>query len=189
LRLLAFEPGSSSQPSAGGGTGAASRGERPKRATPIVESPREGGAAAVERPAPASGATAAPSLPQSADAWPAFVAGLKLSGIAGQLAAQSALVRSEGRMLTLAVPATHKHLVDPTYADRLRVVLEQATGQKLKLAFEVADTAPTSLAAQMSRERAEQKAAAEAAFRDEPFVRDLVSRFDATVNPDSIKPI
>jgi DNA polymerase-3 subunit gamma/tau len=137
----------------------------------------------------ADAAPATASLPRSADAWPPFVAGLKLSGIAGQLAAQSALVRCEGRMLTLAVPATHKHLVDPTYADRLRAALEQATGQKLKLAFEVADAAPASLAAQVSRERAEQKAAAEAAFRDEPFVRDLITRFDATIKPDSIKPV
>ncbi len=196
LRLLAFEPASSSAKSAGGSGGAMPRDERPKRTTPIVEAPTQESRAAngadIRPVIAASGGdsiVAGIPLPQASDAWPAFVAGLKLSGIAGQLAAQSAFVRCEGRMLTLAVPATHKHLVDPTYADRLRTALEQATGQKLKLAFEVADTAAASLAAQMSRERAEQKAATEAAFRDEPFVRDLVTRFDATVKPDSIKPI
>src|SRR6266508_3396373 len=194
LRLLAFEPASSSAKSAGGSGGAMPRDERPKRTTPIVEAPTQESRAAngadIRPVIAASGGdsiVAGIPLPQASDAWPAFVAGLKLSGIAGQLAAQSAFVRCEGRMLTLAVPATHKHLVDPTYADRLRTALEQATGQKLKLAFEVADTAAASLAAQMSRERAEQKAATEAAFRDEPFVRDLVTRFDATVKPDSIK--
>ncbi len=199
LRLLAFEP---SPPAAMPGGGGDTHDPRPKRATRVVESPPgstraaaadRSEATATEAPgAKASSPSAAPSivapLPQTADAWVPFVASLKLSGIAGQLAAQSALVRCEGRMLTLAVPATHKHLVDPTYADRLRGALEQATGQKLKLAFEVADAAPTSLAAQVTRERAEQKTATEAAFRDEPFVKDLLARFDASIRPDSVKP-
>ena len=76
-------------------------------------------------PAPSSAAALAPL--QIAD-WPAFVAGLKLSGIALQLAAQE------------------------------------------------------------KRERAEVKAKTEAAFRDDPFVQDLLSRFDATIKTDSIKP-
>jgi DNA polymerase-3 subunit gamma/tau len=192
LRLLAFEPSAAAASGGGGGTGR--RDEPAKRPTPIVEAPpasraqRAPASRAPSLPAAAEPASAAATLPRSADAWIPFVAALRLSGIAGQLAAQSAFVRCEGRMLTLAVPATHKHLVDPTYADRLRAALEQATGLKLKLAFEVADAAPSSLAAQVGRERAEQKAAAEAAFRDEPFVRDLLARFDATIRPDSVKP-
>jgi DNA polymerase-3 subunit gamma/tau len=191
LRLLAFEPESRSRTTSDGGAGAPPREERAKRGTPIVEAPAKSSAARPVASSQPDGATSdrTLALPQTPEAWPAFVAGLKLSGIAGQLAAQSAFVRCEGRILTLAVPATHKHLIDPTYADRLRVALEQASGQKLKLAFEVADAAPASLAAQVSRERAEQKAADEAAFRNEPFVRDLVTQFDATVKPDTIKPI
>ena len=49
--------------------------------------------------------------------------------------------------------------------------------------------AEASLAAQERRERAEQKAKTEAAFRDEPFVRDVLARFDAKIKPDSIKPV
>ena len=45
----------------------------------------------------------------------------------------------------------------------------------------LASAADASLAAQESRERAEQKARTEAAFRDEPFVRDVLARFDATI--------
>ena len=38
------------------------------------------------------------------------------------------------------------------------------------------------------REREEAKARIEATFRDEPFVRDVVTRFDASVRSDTIKP-
>ncbi len=143
-------------------------------------------------PAASPGSTTAASalpLPVAPEAWPAFVAAARFTGIAGQIAAQSELVRIDGPLVVLAVPASHKHLVDPKYADKLRLALEQASGRKLKLAFEIAEVADASLAAQEKRERAEAKARNEAAFRDEPFVRDVVARFDAKVRPDSIKPI
>jgi DNA polymerase-3 subunit gamma/tau len=194
LRLLAFEPSLASATTASGGGNATLRDELPARPPSSVADKAPQRAAPTSPPVatapPTDSTSAGVPLPEAPDAWPAFVASLKLTGIAGQLAAQSALVRIEGRMLTLAVPATHKHLVDPTYADRLRAALEQATGRKLKLAFEVADTAAdASLAAQLGRERASRQAAAEAAFREEPFVRDVLARFDATIKPDSIKPI
>ena len=128
-------------------------------------------------------------LPTAPENWPAFVAAAHFTGIAGQIAAQSELIRVDGPLVVLAVPASHKHLVDPKYADKLRLALEQACGRRLKLAFEVAETADASLAAQEKRERAEAKAKTEAAFRDEPFVRDVVARFDAKVRPDSVKPV
>ena len=89
----------------------------------------------------------------------------------------------------LALPEAQRHLTDKAYADKLKAALDEATGGKLRLAFELASGADASLAAQERRERAEQKAKTEAAFRDEPFVRDVVARFDARINPDSIKPV
>ena len=127
------------------------------------------------------------ALPSDPTAWPAFVAGLKLSGIVGQLAAQTELVRCTGRDLVLAVPEAQRHLTDKAYADKLRAALDDATGAKVRLTFELASSAEASLAAQARRERADQKAKTEAAFREEPFVREVVARFDATINPDSIK--
>ena len=136
------------------------------------------------RPLPVSRDGRCRPIPQ---AWPAFVAGLKLSGIVGQLAAQTEFVRCTGRELVLGVPEAQRHLTDKAYADKLRAALDSATGAKVRLSFEFASNADASLAAQARRERAEQKASAEAAFRDEPFVRDVVARFDATIKPDSIK--
>jgi DNA polymerase-3 subunit gamma/tau len=129
------------------------------------------------------------ALPDDPAAWPAFIADLKLSGMAAQLAAQTELKAVAGNVLTLALPVAHKHLADRMYADKLKNALELATGRKLLLAFEVGAPAEGSLAANEKRERAEAHAKGEAAFRDEPFVRDLIVRFDGQVKPDTIVPL
>ena len=186
LRLLAFEPvaaDGATRPPADAPSVAS-----PARATPNLSTIR---AARVTEPAPASQGEVAPraDLPDDPAAWPGFVAGLKLTGLAAQLAAHSELRSCQGNVLNLSVPAAHKHLADRAYSDKLKSALEQATGRKLMLAFEVGDSTPTSLAAQERREREETSARNEAAFRDEPFVRDIVERFDANIRPESIKPV
>ena len=94
-------------------------------------------------------------LPEPAADWPAFVARLRLTGMAAQLAAQSELKSIRGNALSLAIPATHKHLADKAYADKLKAALEAATGRKLLLAFEIGDSSDGSLAAIERRERAQ----------------------------------
>jgi len=132
---------------------------------------------------------AARPLPDDAAAWPEYVAALRLSGMASQLAAQTELRSVEGHVVNLRLPATHKHLADRAYSDKLKAALEQAAGRRLMLAFEVGDAAPSSLASKERRERAEARERNEAAFRDEPFVREVVARFDGRVRPESIKPL
>ena len=51
------------------------------------------------------------------------------------------------------------------------------------------DGTAESLAARERKAREEAHAQGEQAFRDEPFVRDLLTRFDARVKPESIAPI
>ena len=150
-------------------------------------------AAQAPTPRASGGETAAvPSpvaLPANPAEWPAFVASLRLPPIAAQLAAQTELKSIEGNVVTLALPAAHKHLADKAYSDKLKTALDQATGRKWLLAFEVGGAAESSLAAQEKRARAEQQAKTEQAFRSEPFVRDVLERFDAKIKPDSIKPV
>ncbi len=126
-------------------------------------------------------------LPQTAEQWPALVATLPLTGMALQLASQSAWRGLDGNTLTLALPASHKHLADKAYADKLGAVLERACGRRVMLAFEVGESTAGSLASQREREREEDKARTEAQFREEPFVREAMTRFGATVRPDTIK--
>jgi len=199
LRLLAFEPAGRA------GNSEAPKAPRPARAEPgNVATPPRGvpAPAGAARPGPPEERRASPTaeppaaptaarmtIPTEAAAWPGFVAELKLAPMAAQLAAQTELKSIDGNVLTLALPATHKHLADKVYADKLKLALDQATGRKWMLAFEVGSPAEASLAAQKSRAQAAEKSRVEAAFRDEPFVQDVLSRFDAKIRPDSIKPL
>jgi DNA polymerase-3 subunit gamma/tau len=178
LRMLAFEPAGATTPAP----------ERPPRATPPARPTRTDAPASAAPSAPSASVSPRTPLPNEPSEWPAFVASLNLTGMARELAAQTEMRKLEGHALTLALPAAHQHLAGKTYADRLRAALEQATGVRLLLAFEVGEMAKDSLAERNARERNETKARNEAAFRDEPFVRDVVSRFEGRVRPETIKP-
>jgi DNA polymerase-3 subunit gamma/tau len=181
LRLLAFEPGAA-PPAGGRSTERASARESTNKST---QETAPAAPAPIAAPSEPRGAETAPL--QIAD-WPAFVAGLKLSGIALQLAAQTELKAIAGNEIVLAVPEAARHLTDKTYTDKLKAALDQAFGRRVRLRFDIDAAAAATLAAQEKRERAETRAKTEAAFRDDPFVQDVLSRFDATIKPESIKP-
>ena len=198
LRLLAFEPaaapGSAARGPDAAGTSkpAGAPGERharPDAGRRVIAS--EDARASPQRAAALASTSerALQALPATTADWPGFVGGLKLTGMAAQLAAQSELKSIKGNALSLAIPATHKHLADKAYADKLKAALDAATGRKLLLAFEIGEASDGSLAALERRQRAEAKADSEAAFRNEPFVREIVERFNATVRPETIAPL
>ena len=209
LRLLAFEPATQAPSTTrfGPDTSDSSDAAAPGAAQPPVREPVRRSVKSFDAPLdtslrvvpqtrtealpslPATRAEPLQSLPETTAEWPSFVAGLKLTGMAAQLAAQSELKSIRGNALSLAIPATHKHLADKAYADKLKVALDAATGRKWLLAFEIGDSSDGSLAGIERRERAQAKAQGEAAFRNEPFVRELVERFSATVRPETIAPL
>jgi DNA polymerase III subunit gamma/tau len=116
------------------------------------------------------------------------VSRMHLSGIALQLAAQTELKAITGNEWVLAVPEASRHLTDKAYADKLKAALEQTLGRRVRVRFEIGEVSDTTLAAQEKREKDAARERTEAAFRDDPFVQDILSRFDARVRPDSIKP-
>jgi DNA polymerase-3 subunit gamma/tau len=201
LRLLAFEPAEPGDVEKPARDREKIRGMPPSKTStaatgspPADRRPRESGEPTSSASTPLDSPLRENDAPASAeglptpDGWPAFVAGMRLSGIALQLAAQTELKAVTGNELVLAVPEAGRHLTDKAYADKLRIALEQMLGRRLRLRFEVGPVAETTLAAQEKREKEAVRATTEAAFRDDPFVQDILSRFDARVRPDSIKP-
>jgi DNA polymerase-3 subunit gamma/tau len=210
LRLLAFEPATSHETSGAGRSGSvapvktAKAGALPEATSLPAAPPASLQSASNPEPPPpdllASSArvpevTPAPAAPVSSAAaiaipdWPAFIAGMKLSGIALQLAAQTELKAIAGNELVLAVPEASRHLTDKAYADKLKAALDEALGRRVRLRFDIGGAATASLAVLEKRERAESQSKTEAAFRDDPFVQDVLARFDARIKPDSIKPV
>ena len=210
LRLLAFEPATSRETDGAVGPNTTapvravrqdpapseSKSARAESRASVMsasksESPPAGALASpVPRsdPGPAPVASTAAPIAEIAD-WPAFVASMKLSGIALQLAAQTELKAIAGNELVLAVPEASRHLTDKAYADKLKAALDEAFGRRVRLRFDVGGAATASLAVVAKRERDEAQSKTEAAFRDDPFVQDVLARFDARIKPDSIKPV
>jgi len=174
LRLLAFEP-------------ATKTGEDIEAGSKTRDTGNPGLAKEDARPIASTKGTAGAAGLEIAD-WPAFVANMKLSGIALQLAAQTELKGVAGNEIVLAVAEASRHLTDKAYTDKLKAALEAALGRRIRLRFEIVGDASASLAAQEKRARADAHAKAETAFNDDPFVQDLLARFDAKVKPDSVKP-
>jgi DNA polymerase-3 subunit gamma/tau len=188
LRMIAFAPITATAvpaPRAAPLTAAA-----PPRAT--VPAPARSAAPAVAAAAPAAPRAAQPPSVDATPAvafdgdWPALVARLKVAGLVKELAQRSELVAAEGDHFRLRAPL--KTLIEAGTVEKLKAALAAALGRAVRVTAEVGNTTgPTAagIAAQASAERQRQ---AEEAIYGDPFVRELIDNFGASVDPASIRP-
>ena len=121
--------------------------------------------------------------------WRMLVDRLKLSGMARMLAQNCALSEFDGQRMRLTLPPEHKHLGDSMYQEKLRTVLKEHFGKQLQLQIDIGGTAIVTPAQQIGQEKAERQAQAESSIHNDSFVRELMSSFDASIIPSSIKPV
>ncbi len=119
--------------------------------------------------------------------WRALVDELKL-GLARELAKHCELISYDENSISLSVPEAQKHLISPNYQEKLSTAIAQYFGKKIKLQFSIGGTGNTP-AKQISQEKAQAQANAEAAIEEDDFVQALINDFGATIIPNSIKPI
>lgn len=119
--------------------------------------------------------------------WRALVDELKL-GLARELAKHCELVTYDENSISLSVPEAQKHLISPNYQEKLGTAITQYFGKKIKLQFSIGGTGNTP-AKQISQEKAQAQANAEAAIEEDGFVQALINDFGATIIPNSIKPV
>ncbi len=193
LRMLAFAP---EMAAPAPGRSAALHASRPLRTS---VSSREARGATLAPPALAASAPAAPTLVPPAPAgtasvgaaaldldWPALAERLRLAGLARELALRSELVSCEGDHFTLRVPV--KALLEAGNEARLRAALAEHLGRPVRITTVVgATTGPTATARSQEARAALQKQAEDAIYSD-PFVRELIDTFGASVDPGSIRP-
>ena len=168
LRMLAFRPGGSGE-----------QGKAPpRRPASVPAAPRGGGASAARPVAAKAEAVPAPAREVKFDGdWPALAKQLKVSGLAQQLARQSELKQFDGRMMQLAIPPSAKHLAEKTYQDKLSSALSEHFGTPVRLDVVMGDTRGDSV-----QDRAV------ASINQDGFVREMLERFDATIDQSSIQP-
>jgi DNA polymerase-3 subunit gamma/tau len=166
LRMLAFAPASGEPKPA-----------PVQPATTTSPSPRASG--------PAARAAAVPAQGFDGD-WPALVARLRVSGLVKELAQRSELVHFEGDQLKLRVPI--KTLLDAGALDKLKSAVGEALGRPIRLTAEVGKPAGPTAAGIAEQARAEKQRQAEESIYADPFVRELIENFGASVDPSTIRP-
>ncbi len=186
LRMLAFAPGAEAaappppRPAAQSAASAAR--------TTILPAPRSPAArATVPQPPAPSVPRAEATAPVDFDGdWPALVARLRVVGLVKELAQRSELVAAQGDHFRLRAPL--KTLIEAGTVDKLKAALEAALGRTVRVTAEVGSTTGPTAAGLAEKASAERQRQAEEAIYGDPFVRELIDNFGASVDPASIKP-
>ena len=179
LRLLAFRPDAST--AAVAPVAVPARAARPVAAeavAPVMPS------ASRSAPAQTVGAMAVTD-----DDWHALVGRLGLAGMARQLAQHCELAELGETQVSLRLPPAHKHLLGRAQQDKLQAELQAHFGRPVKVLIvleDVASETPAERARSVQRLRQEE---AIASIEGDPFVRDVVDMFDASIDEATIKPL
>ena len=182
LRMLAFAPDAAGSTSAAAPRSAALNVARPARAASVAAVP----APASSAPA-ASAAGEAPLAKEAAMQWPQLVQQLKLAGMPRELAVRSELVSRQGDHFHLRVPV--KTLLEGGAEARLRSALSEHLGRPVRISAEIGPARGPTAAGLNEEARAQRQRHAEESIYADPFVRELIENFGASVDPASIKPV
>jgi DNA polymerase-3 subunit gamma/tau len=112
---------------------------------------------------------------------------LKLAGMPRELALRSELVSREADHVRLRVPV--KTLLESGAQERLRAALSEYFGRPIRISAEIGATRGPTAAGLNEEARAQRQRHAEESIYSDPFVRELIENFGASVDPASIKPI
>ncbi len=182
LRMLAFTPDADVP---------APRSEtRPGHATSTAV-PATRAAAIDRRVEPAAERTDASIDPVSLTplGWRDLVNGLQLSGLAGELASNSILVKSETRRLRLELDPVHAALNTAGAREALRSALAVRFGAPIELEIALDSPSHATPAVERARDEAGRREMAVRAIEQDPRVRTLCEAFGTRVDPNLVQPI
>ncbi len=124
----------------------------------------------------------------STNDWHNILPQLNLSGMALPLA-QHCLLESVGEeQISLLLDESGSTLQSPRAAAQLAEALAKHYGRDLKLHFNQVELSEETPEKRTKREATEKQVAAEAAIRNDPFVKQLQETFGAVIVPGSIRP-
>jgi RecG-like helicase len=113
-----------------------------------------------------------------------------IDGMAKQLAQHCELAELAESQITLRLPPAHKGLLmNKGQQDKLQAELQAYFGRPLRLDIVLAEPQGETPAARTATERRERQDRAIAAIEQDPFVREVVDLFDASIDESTIKPV
>jgi DNA polymerase-3 subunit gamma/tau len=130
------------------------------------------------------------ALPATID-WHALQEQIGLGGFNLQLAQHSELLSVSDNCFSLRLANDQKHLlqINRNGAEKLQEALSAHFERPVRVSIEVGEISTETPAQRNQADRAERHAVAVSALRQDPFVRELFERFDATLEEASVKPL
>lgn len=163
---------------------------RPENAAPLGKAAARPQPASPPAPAPAVRPVAPAPAAAPAGDWHDMAAGLPLTGMARQLAQHCELAELADTRIALRLPPAHKHFMDrKADVERLQSALQAHYGRPLKLDIVLAETEGETPAERVKNEKRERQERAIASIEQDPFVRDVIDLFDASIDESTIKPV
>ncbi len=158
----------------------------PVQVEPVAQPPKPTPSPVVEE----TPAAMEDALPNSVD-WHAVQEQVGLGGFNLQLAQHSELLGVADNCFRLRLASDQRHLlqINKNGAEKLQEALSNHYGRPVRVSIEVGEIATETPAQRNQAEKAERHAAALAALEQDPFVRELIERFDATLETASVKPL
>jgi DNA polymerase-3 subunit gamma/tau len=147
--------------------------------------------AALQSAPPAEASAEAEASRRQGDfSWPDLLPQLSLTGLAHTLAMHCSLVRFEQDQIYLTVAAAHAALLNANTAGRIEQALQQHLQRPIKLHIHTmseASTIPTPAIMKQQQENAQQQQALKT-IQNDAQLQVLLKTFDATIQPEAIKP-
>ncbi len=122
--------------------------------------------------------------------WHGMVAAMQVGGLVRELAQQCELIVIEPSVVRLRLPEAHKHLAAmQNTRDKLQEALSLLLGRAVRVAIETGEVRGETPAQRNQVEKERKHTEAVAALEADPFVREIIERFDATLIEASVKPL
>jgi DNA polymerase-3 subunit gamma/tau len=121
--------------------------------------------------------------------WHALVVRLPLAGMSKQLAQHCELSSRTETQISLRLSPVHKHLLGKSQEEKLQAELQKYLGQAIRLQIDLATTESETPAERHKNVQRERQDRAIASIEQDPFVRDVVDLFDASIDESTIKPL
>ena len=177
LRMLAFNPATT--PATVAAPSPSPRAAAPKDDVPVATAQVDSKSEATEKP---------PVRTFNGD-WLSAINELKLTGVAKMFAQHCELKSFSENKIELCVPPEQRHFMEKSFQEKLRASIREYFGEGIRVSFSLGTVNGLS-AAQIERDaQAEEQKQAVASVMADPFVRDLVEKFDAEIIESSIQPI
>ncbi len=129
-------------------------------------------------------------LPAGVPDWHQLIGAMQLGGLVRELAQNCALVEVLDDAVKLRLAPTHKHLLAmPGTQAKLQEALVKHFGGNLRLSVEVGEPGTQTPAQRNAESKRQRHSDAVAALESDPFVQEMIERFDATLVETSVRPL